>query len=438
MKIFPPLKKGGQGGFQTANGPFMTDSSTPDLAIVTVIGMGLSPDDLTARHLSIILGADILIGGKRHLACFKDHAGIQKEITRDIPELTDYIGRHYKTHRVVVLASGDPLLFGIGSAIIDALGADHVEIHPNISSAAAAFARIKEPWQDARVISMHGKKAENSILTAVAESPLVAVLTDPTRNPGWIAALLLRHQLHRITICVLEQLGSPSEKISWHSPQETVGKTFSEPNIVVIKRTSVPQASSGLHLGMPDEAYDHENGLITKSEIRAISLAKLKLLPRHVLWDLGAGSGSIGVEASLLAPLGKIVAIEKNPQRIRNIESNRLRHGIRNLEIRQAVLPDGLDGLPAPDRIFIGGGGRQLVAIIRSAAGYLKPDGILVLNTVLMDNLTAALSTLKELGYSTETTQIQVSRGKDMPWSQRFEAQNPVWIIAGTRQLKAT
>jgi precorrin-6Y C5,15-methyltransferase (decarboxylating) len=416
----------------------MTDSSSTDFAKVIVIGMGLSPDDLTARHLDIIHGADILIGGKRHLACFKDHSGIMKAITHDIPELTDFIGRHFKTQRVVVLASGDPLLFGIGSAIIAALGPDHVDIYPNVSSVAAAFARIKEPWQDARVISMHGKQSENNLLTAALQSPLVAVLTDPVRNPGWIAALLLRHRLHRITICVLEQLGTFSEKISWHSLEDAVGKTFSEPNTVVLKRASVPEASHSLHLGMPDEAYDHENGLITKSEIRAISLAKLKLLPHHVLWDLGAGSGSIGIEASLLAPLGKVVAVEKHPQRIRNIESNRLRHGVRNMDIRQAELPDGLDGLPVPDRIFIGGGGRMLETIIRSATGYLKPDGILVLNTVLMDNLTAALSTLKELGFSTETTQIQVSRGKDMPWSQRLEAQNPVWIITGTRQLKAT
>jgi precorrin-6Y C5,15-methyltransferase (decarboxylating) len=432
------LKKGGTGGFQTANGPFMTDSSQPDLAKVTVIGMGLSPDDLTARHLELIRGADILIGGKRHLACFKNHSGIQKAITRDIPELMDYICRHFKTHRIVVLASGDPLLFGIGSAIIDALGPDNVEIHPNISSIAAAFARIKEPWQDARIISMHGKQSERSLLTAAAESPLVVVLTDPTRNPGWIAALLLRHQLHRINLCVLEQLGTPAEKISWHSLEEAVEKTFSEPNIVVLKQSFVPQALPDLYLGMPDEAYDHENGLITKSEIRVISLAKLKLLPHHILWDLGAGSGSVGIEASRLLPLGKIVSIEKHPQRIQNIESNRLRHGVRNMEIRQAMLPDGLEGLPAPDRIFIGGGGRQLVAIIRSAAGYLKSDGILVINTVLMDNLTAGLTALKELGFSTETIQIQVSRGKDMPWSQRFEAQNPVWIITGTRRSSAT
>jgi len=136
-------------------------------------------------------------------------------------------------------------------------------------------------------------------------------------------------------------------------------------------------------------------------------------------------------------PQGYIVAIEKHPERILNIETNRLRHGVRNMEIRQATLPDGLENLPAPDRIFIGGGGRNLETIIRSAAGYLKPDGIIVLNTVLMDNLTTAVTTLKELGFSTETIQIQVSRSKDMPWSRRFEALNPVWIITGIMKPKS-
>ena len=413
----------------------MTDSFSPDTKKVIVIGTGLSPDDLTPRHQEMIRRADILVAGKRHLAGFKDHCGIQKEINRDIPELMDFIGRHFKTRQVVVLASGDPLLFGIGARIIEALGSDQVEIVPNVSSVAAAFARIKEPWQDARIISLHGKKAKNSLLKAVAEFPLVAVLTDPVQHPAWIGDLLRLHRLQDVHICVLEQLGAPTEKISWYYPEEIVGKTFSEPNIVVLKRDTVPAATSSLHLGMPDDAFEHENGLITKSEIRAVSLAKLKLMPHHVLWDMGAGSGSIGIEASVLVPWGKIVAIEKHPERIRNITENRQRHGVRNMEIRQATLPDGLEGLPTPDRIFIGGGGRNLETIIRSAAGYLQPDGILVLNAVLIDNLAIALCVLKDLGFTTETVQIQINRCKQMPWSQRFEAQNPVWVITGTRPV---
>jgi precorrin-6Y C5,15-methyltransferase (decarboxylating) len=380
----------------------------------------------------MIRKADILVAGRRHLAAFSNHPGIQKEIGRNIPELMGFIGQHYPTHQVVVLASGDPLLHGIGARIIEHLGSDQVEVFPNISSVAAAFARIGEPWQDARIVSLHGKAAETSLLQTVSTTRLVAVLTDPVRNPAWIGSLLRRHSLLDVRLCVMEQLGTPAEKLSWHNPDDIVDQTFSEPNIVILKRDTAPDALSALHLGMPDDAYEHENGLITKAEIRAVSLAKLRLLPHHVLWDLGAGSGSIGIEASVLVPRGRIVAIEKHPDRIRNIEENRLRHGVVNMEIRQATLPDGLDGLPAPDRVFIGGGGRHLETIIRTAAGYLPSDGVMVLNTVLFDNLSTSLTVLKELGFLTETVQIQINRSREMPWSERFEALSPVWIITGT------
>lgn len=413
----------------------MTDIAPSNFRKVIVIGMGLSPDDLTPKHLEMIRRADILVAGRRHLAAFRDHPGIQKEIGRNIPELIDFIDQHFTTHQVVVLASGDPLLHGIGARIIASIGSDQVEIFPNVSSVAAAFARIREPWQDARIVSLHGKAAETSLLQTISTSRRVAVLTDPVRNPAWIGKLLCQHRRMDVQICVLEQLGTPAERLSWHGPGDIVDQTFSEPNIVVLKREAPPDALSALHLGMPDDAYNHERGLITKAEIRAVSLAKLRLLPHHVLWDLGAGSGSISIEASLLVPHGRIVSIEKNPERIRNIEENRLRHSVANMDIRQATLPGGLDELPAPDRIFIGGGGRNLEAIIRTAAGYLPPDGVMVLNTVLFDNLTTSLSVLKELGFLTETVQIQINRSREMPWSERFEALSPVWIITGTQQI---
>lgn len=414
----------------------MTESIENDHTKVIVIGMGLSKDDLTSRHHTIIESADVLIGGKRHLACFGNHAGVKKEISSNVKELTAYIKEHKKTHKIVVLASGDPLLFGIGSVIVYALGPDSVEIYPNISSVSAAFSRIREPWHDARIISMHGKNSEKGLLSAINESRLVAVMTDPTRNPAWIAKLLLSNNLDEVKICVFEQLGTPDEKISWHSIENTAQLTFSEPNIVVLKQDSGFDKPASLHLGMPDNSYEHENGLITKSEIRAVTISKLKLLPHHVLWDLGAGSGSIGIEASLLLHKGKIVAVEKDIKRIQNIEQNRLRYGVNNLEIRQADLLDGLKELPEPDRVFIGGGGINLEKIIISAAKYLKPDGVIVINTVLTDNMTRALNTLNSNGFFTEVIQIQVNRSKEMPWSQRLEAQNPVWIISGDKRMR--
>jgi precorrin-6Y C5,15-methyltransferase (decarboxylating) len=212
---------------------------------------------------------------------------------------------------------------------------------------------------------------------------------------------------------------------------------FAEPNLVILKRSSEdPIRIKKLHLGMPDSFYHHQQGLITKSEIRAITLSKLRLLKDHVLWDLGAGSGSISIEASLLVPLGKVFAIEKKPDRIQQIEVNKCRFGTQNLEIVHAVLPEGLEGLPRPDRIFIGGGGRDLENIINAAAASLKPNGLIVVNTVLMQNIQTATEALRALDFKTSEIQVQVSRSREMPWGDRPEAQNPVWIITGLRKAE--
>jgi precorrin-6Y C5,15-methyltransferase (decarboxylating) len=212
---------------------------------------------------------------------------------------------------------------------------------------------------------------------------------------------------------------------------------FAQPNLVILKRSSkAPKRINALHLGMPDNYYHHQQGLITKSEIRAIVLSKLRLLKDHVLWDLGAGSGSISIEASLLLPLGKVFAVEKKPERIQQIETNKDRFGVKNLEIVQAELPDGLEALARPDRIFIGGGGRDLEVIIHAAAAFLKPHGLVVVNTVLVQNIQTATQTLETLGFKTSSVQVQISRSRAMPWGDRFDAQNPVWIISGMRKVE--
>jgi len=174
--------------------------------------------------------------------------------------------------------------------------------------------------------------------------------------------------------------------------------------------------------------------LITKAEIRAVTLSKLRLMPDHILWDLGAGSGSISIEASIFIKSGRIFAIEKNPERIIHIENNRKRFNVTNLEIIQSELPDGLDNLPAPDRIFIGGGGKNLEKIIRSSSGYLMQDGVIVINTILISNIDVAMSTLKSQGFITDIVQAQISRGQQMPLGKRLNAENPVWIISGEKR----
>jgi len=404
---------------------------------VSIIGMGMGPEDLTAGHKSIIERADILVGGRRHLEQFNDIPAQKKPIGKDIDGIIEFVRAQSKLQKIVVLASGDPLFYGIGARMAGAFGARRVRIYPNISSVAAAYSRIKEPWNDAAIISLHGRKNDDPLFSALESKNKIAVFTDPKKNPAWLAARLIAKEFLNFKMCVLEALGSDSERFDWYPLPKAARMKFAEPNMVVLKRSHLEsKPNKKLHLGAPDTWYDHRGGLITKSEIRAITLSKLRLEPHHTLWDLGAGSGSISIEAALFIKKGKILAVEQNPLRIEHINNNKKQFKVGNLKIVQAALPEGLSRLTRPDRIFIGGGGNDLKAIIIAGAKYLKPAGRMVINTVLIPNLQVAMTALSRLKFETEVIQVQINRSREMPWAERFEAQNPVWIITGIRKAE--
>jgi len=401
---------------------------------VLIIGMGLSPRDLTAKHIELIKSADILIGGARHLAYFKNYPAAKKEITKDIKGLIEYLKDRIKNHSsqsIVILASGDPLFFGIGSVVTNALGPDNVTVYPNITSVAAAFSLIKESWSDAHIVSLHGRDRKKEFLEMLLKTDKIAVFTDPKQNPAWLADFMLKNGFADFDMCVFEQLGSSLEHFEWYDlPMAAAQKEFSEPNLAVLKRKKSTNESNEakqtkndqrmpLYPGAPDSWFDHRKGLITKAEVRAVTLSKLRLASNHILWDLGAGSGSVSMESSLFVKTGKIFAIEKKLDRIRQIQNNKDRFEVKNLEIINAVLPEGLENLPRPDRIFIGGGGSDLENIIKSASKYLNEAGIIVINTVLIANIDIALATLERIGFKTEIVQVQINRGRNMPWGKK-------------------
>lgn len=402
---------------------------------VTIIGMGMSPQDLTARHHDLIAAADVLVGGRRHLAHFADLAAAKIEIGKGLSTLLPAIRSAARDRRVVVLASGDPLYYGVGAYLVRALGPENVRVYPNVSSVAAAFARIRHPWQDVRVVSLHGRDGAAQLLAAAGEADWVAVFTDPTHTPVQVARLLLDNKVTGFEMCILENMGTATERISWLGPQSAAASAFADPNLVVLKRS--PQAAASpprpLFLGMPDDQFDHQNGLITKAEVRVLALSRLQLRPHDTLWDLGAGSGSLAIEAAVFIRSGLIFAVEQNPERIQQIRRNAARFGVSNLSAVQAVLPEGLEPLPDPDRIFIGGGGRNLAAIIRQAASRLKPGGRMVVNTVLLDTIQSAVAAMQQLGWEADLVQAQISRSQRMPWSLRMTAHNPVWIVSGAK-----
>lgn len=285
------------------------------------------------------------------------------------------------------------------------------------------------------MFSLHGRRNEEELLRALAAESSAAVLTDPEHSPAWLARLIKARTAGGFRMAVIEALGSDSERHGWYSLAQAAARQFADPNIVVLKRDIEPIATPRpLRLGTPDEWFEHPQGLITKSEVRAVTLAKLRLGPGQVLWDLGAGSGSVAIEASLFIGKGRIVAVEKNPQRIEQIKANARRFGVRRLSVVQAELPEGLKRLPKPDRIFIGGGGRDLPPVISEAARYLRAEGVVVINAVLLQNVHDAETTLRGLGFATEIVEVQVHRSQPMPYGERLEALNPVWIITGSRK----
>ncbi|MBF0118605.1 MAG: precorrin-6y C5,15-methyltransferase (decarboxylating) subunit CbiE [Desulfobacterales bacterium] len=394
---------------------------------ISVIGLGVSYSDLTSEHIKIIEEADVLIGGKRHLDLFPDFRGLKKEIHGNTFEIIKFIKEEGISKNVVVIASGDPLFFGIGSLLVREIGKQNICIYPNITSVSKAFSKIKESWHDAAFVSLHGRDFENMVLSSLDKSEKVVVFTDPKKNPAWLADFLLEQGVDDLSMCVFEQMGSISERISWHNLSQAKNLNFSDPNLVLLKHPSI---KNNLHLGMREDDYEHMQGLITKSEVRAVTISKLKLLPNHILWDIGAGSGSISIEASIFLREGRVFAIEQNRDRVNQIENNKKHFGVTNLKIIEAIAPEVLKNLPLPDRVFIGGSGKNLKEVLYEVDNYIRTDGIIVINTVLISSLEISLKIFEELKYDTEVVQVQINRTKKMPESIRFESENPVFIIS--------
>ncbi len=405
---------------------------------INIIGMGLGKSDLTKAHLDIISSCDLLVGGKRMLEMVDTKGKQTLAITGRIDSVVDTLKEKAIDHKIAVLASGDPLFHGIGATLTRHFDPDDLIIHPNVSSVCAAFAVIKEPWHDARIISLHGKEKDNFSFASLAKETKVAFLTDPEMDPHFIAGALIKEGLLNIKFCVLENLGDRDrQRIQWFDNLEVVsGYSFAQPNIVIIKKQMFPSnvVSRETYIGMPEGLFRHGHGLITKAEVRTISLSKLKLIRKdHVLWDIGAGSGSVSIEAASLLPWGHVYAIEKHSSRIPDIIHNIQNFNCPNIQVVHAVFPEGMEELKKPDRIFIGGGGIDLENILKTACGRIAQYGILVINTVLLESLERSIRILEENNFKPDITQIQVARSKDMAYGRRLESLNPVWIISGTK-----
>ncbi|MCK5541464.1 MAG: precorrin-6y C5,15-methyltransferase (decarboxylating) subunit CbiE [Desulfobacterales bacterium] len=407
---------------------------------VKIVGIGLSPEDLTPKHEKIIKTADLLIGGTEQLKAFRNLKVQKLEIKNNLSLIVKTIQKNMDGSNIVVLASGDPLFFGIGTYLVQKIGKENVKVFPNVSSVVSAFSKINESWHDAHFLSLHGKRSEN-ISTLFSGKKKFGILTDSKKGPEWIANKIIDKKELGFSMCVLEKLGTKQEKITWFNDLLEVEETkFLFPNIVILKRKTTPPDLSNsrqIRIGMEDQSFFCEKGLITKSEIRSIVLSKLNFVTdNHLFWDLGAGSGSVSIEASSIITKGLIYAVEKNIKRISLINKNISKFNVPNINVIQSELPSGLEKMPVPDRIFIGGGGKNLTKITKKAISKLALNGIIVVNTILIQNLESVFSIMKTKGLNPQAISVQITKSKSMPHGDRFEALNPIWIIWGQRSFK--
>ena len=405
-------------------------------------------NSLGQSALTHLKAAQLVIGGARTLQLLAAHiapGAQQRDLTGVLSQVPEWIrAAQAAGQRVVVLATGDPLCHGIAAYLASRLCIEAIEVIPNVSTLQLACARLGLPWQDMKFSSVHSKDAGDwvagsdpshglyALLRDIRQHDRLAVLTSPDNTPDRIARMLVTEGLaDDFEMAVAERLCQPEERIvSGISIAVAAGMPFADPNVVLLWRTRlrVPQVLFGL----PDASFEQrqpEKGLITKNEVRAVSLARMQLRLDSVVWDIGAGSGSVGLEAARLCRQGHVYAIEKNADDSAIVRRNCLAMGISNHTLVQGKAPQGMEAWADPDAVFIGGSGGELAGLIALILQRLKPGGWLVMNFVTLENLGTAVETLKTLGAAWEVLQLQAARSKPILHMHRMAAENPVWIV---------
>ncbi|MEK3910883.1 bifunctional cobalt-precorrin-7 (C(5))-methyltransferase/cobalt-precorrin-6B (C(15))-methyltransferase [Paenibacillus sp. FSL H7-0331] len=404
-----------------------------------VIGIGDNGrDSLLPLYADWIDSSELLVGGERQLQFFPDHQGEQLIIKGGLSELAARLKTESEQGRsVVVLASGDPFFYGIGGYLSSKLA---VEVYPNLSSIQLAFARMGESWQDAEVVSVHGRSIKG-LAQRIDGKKKVALLTDETNSPQEIARYLLAFGMTEYRVFVAENLDGPSERTDWYELQELAEQAteaFSPLNVVILRQR--PGVSSAdlpqWPFGIDDELFAQrkpDKGLITKKEIRVLSLAQMGLRSDSIVWDIGTCTGSVAIEAARIARQGAVYAIEKNEADLANCLENMTRFRA-DITVIQGRAPQGLETFADPDAVFIGGSGGEMKELLHVCCTRLRPGGRIVLNAVTIENLYEANRTFAEEGFATNITLAQISRSKPILDMTRFEGLNPVYIITARHQ----
>ena len=418
--------------------------------IIGVLDNGIQ--GLTPDAVNTIQSANLVIGATRTLQLFSGSIkqAEKKDLTGHLKNVPGWIVIALQMgQKVVVLATGDPLCHGIASFLYKRLDKELLEIIPNVSSLQLAFSRIGLPWQDAKIVSVHNKDAGEwkkgaglehglyGLLQAIFNNDKLAILTGPENTPDRIARMMVVEKIaNQFDMTVAENLLLEDEKIVQNKAVEFISEqVFNGNDIVILQRKQAKQAKT--LFGLQDSDFHQrkpDKGLITKREVRAVSLAMMQLKNNSIVWDIGAGSGAVGLEVARLCYQGYVYAIEKNSADFEIASKNAEQLEVYNYHLINSKAPLGLDDWPNPDAVFIGGTGGELAELIQLCLQRLAPEGWLVMNFVTIENLSTAVESLKKHNATWNITQLQASRSQPILHMHRMKSENPVWIISAQRE----
>lgn len=394
---------------------------------VTLIGMGSGqPENLTLQGLAALRQADLILGARRLLAvlpagCTENRAAAYRP--DEVAELLQTSG----AENAVLVYSGDTGFYSGASSMMEKLEALGVRarVLPGLSSIQLLAAALGRPWQGWNLVSAHGRTCD-PVAECMQGRPTF-FLTGGSEDPATLCAQLAAEGFGDVQGVVGQCLGTPEEKLFRGSVKELAAGRFNSLSVLLVEAAEVlPRRAPGL----PDEAFERGDVPMTKQEVRAAVLAKLAVRPEDILWDVGAGTGSVSVELALAAPRGRVYAVECRPEGCALIKANREKFRTRNLVLVEGLAPDALSDLPAPDAVFIGGSKGSLAAIVDAALDK-NPDARICVSAIALETLSAAVAALTAQGRTVQVSQIAVSRARAVGGLHLMMAQNPIYLITG-------
>ena len=394
---------------------------------VTLIGMGSGqPENLTLQGLAALRQADLILGARRLLAVLPAGCTENRAVAYRPDEVAELLQTSGAENAVLVY-SGDTGFYSGASSMMEKLEALGVRarVLPGLSSIQLLAAALGRPWQGWNLVSAHGRTCD-PVAECMQGRPTF-FLTGGSEDPATLCAQLAAEGFGDVQGVVGQCLGTPEEKLFRGSVKELAAGRFNSLSVLLVEAAEVlPRRAPGL----PDEAFERGDVPMTKQEVRAAVLAKLAVRPEDILWDVGAGTGSVSVELALAAPRGRVYAVECRPEGCALIKANREKFRTRNLVLVEGLAPAALSDLPAPDAVFIGGSKGSLAAIVDAALDK-NLDARICVSAIALESLSAAVAALTAKGRTVQVSQIAVSRARAVGGLHLMMAQNPIYLITG-------